>query len=47
MLTAHHGHYDLQDSGRLQNYYENEYAAQLLNGCGVTEWIKFKQYQKS
>ncbi|CCC68167.1 hypothetical protein NCAS_0B00830 [Naumovozyma castellii] len=31
--------YDIENSGKLINYYENEYAEQLLQGFGIKNWI--------
>ncbi|SCU91583.1 LAME_0E13058g1_1 [Lachancea meyersii CBS 8951] len=46
MLKLHQGWYDVENSGKLQNYYENEYASKLLQGCGVSHWLKFRQYNR-
>lgn len=37
--------YDVENSGRLLNYYENDYAATLLRGCGIKEWLKLSLYK--
>lgn len=37
--------YDLPNSGRLLNYYENDYAAALLQGCGIKEWLNLSLYK--
>ncbi|CEP62300.1 Rrg7p LALA0_S05e02454g [Lachancea lanzarotensis] len=47
MLKPHQGWYDVENSGKLQNYYENAYAAGLLEGCGVSHWLKFRQYNRA
>ncbi|SCU98331.1 LAFA_0G17194g1_1 [Lachancea sp. 'fantastica'] len=47
MLKRHQGWYDVENSGKLQNYYENEYAAGLLQGCGISHWLKFRQYNRT
>ncbi|AQZ17826.1 RRG7 (YOR305W) [Zygosaccharomyces parabailii] len=45
MLRQSGGAYDLCNSGRLLNYYENDYAAALLQGCGIKEWLKLSLYK--
>ncbi|SCV99455.1 LAFE_0A03554g1_1 [Lachancea fermentati] len=45
MLKSHQGWYDLEYSGKLQNYYENEYASKLLDDCGIHEWLKSAAYK--
>ncbi|KAM3160251.1 Required for respiratory growth protein 7, mitochondrial [Lachancea thermotolerans] len=45
MLKSHQGWFDLENSGKLQNYYENEFASRFLQNCGVSQWLKFKLYQ--
>ncbi|CAB4252937.1 similar to Saccharomyces cerevisiae YOR305W RRG7 Protein of unknown function [Maudiozyma barnettii] len=37
--------YDFENSGKLINYFENEYAMQLLQGCRVNEWIDYDIYK--
>lgn len=44
-LKSHQGWYDLDYSGRLLNYYENEYASKLLDDCGVQQWLKLAAYK--
>ncbi|SCV05049.1 LANO_0G17348g1_1 [Lachancea nothofagi CBS 11611] len=46
LLKSHQGWYDIENSGKLQNYYENEYASKLLRGCGVMQWLKFREYKQ-
>lgn len=38
--------YDLENSGQLVNYFENEYAMKLLQGCRINEWLKLGMYSK-
>lgn len=38
--------YNVLNSGRLLNYYENDYAVQFLQGCGIREWLKLSMYNK-
>ncbi|CUS20911.1 LAQU0S02e01178g1_1 [Lachancea quebecensis] len=45
MLKSHQGWFDLENSGKLQNYYENEFASKFLQNCGVSLWLKFKLYR--
>ncbi|AMD20233.1 HDL511Cp [Eremothecium sinecaudum] len=33
------GELDLNESGQLLNYYENEYASKLLDDCGIQQWL--------
>ncbi|QLQ81860.1 hypothetical protein HG537_0G01140 [Torulaspora globosa] len=44
MLRQRGTEYDI-DSGRLLNYYENEYAAQFLQGMGIKEWLKLSMFK--
>lgn len=46
MLQQEEAGYNFIDSGRLLNYYENEYAAQFLQGCGIKEWLKLAMFKK-
>lgn len=46
MLQRMGDNYDMEKSGRLLNYYENDYAAALLQGCGVKEWLKLSLYRR-
>ncbi|SCU90019.1 LADA_0F01310g1_1 [Lachancea dasiensis] len=46
MFKSHQGWYDIEGTGKLQNYYENEYASNLLQGCGVSHWLKFREYRR-
>ncbi|CAI4036590.1 hypothetical protein SMKI_15G4380 [Saccharomyces mikatae IFO 1815] len=41
------GDFDLMNSGRLVNYYENSYASTLLQDCKISEWLKLGMYQNS
>ncbi|QLL34743.1 hypothetical protein HG536_0H01180 [Torulaspora globosa] len=45
MLRLKGADYDIADSGRLLNYYENEYAAQFLQGMGIKEWLKLSMFK--
>lgn len=36
--------FDLEGSGHIISYYENEYAIKLLEGCRVAEWLKLHAY---
>lgn len=45
MLRLKGSQYDIADSGRLLNYYENEYAAQFLQGMGIKEWLKLSMFR--
>ena len=47
MLQPEGTGYNLVDSGKLLNYYENDYAAQFLQGCGIKEWLKLAMFNKS
>lgn len=38
--------YDLENSGQLLNYFENEYARKLLQGCRIDEWLKLGIYSR-
>lgn len=38
--------YDLENSGQLLNYFENEYARKLLQGCRIEEWLKLGMYSR-
>ncbi|SMN20516.1 similar to Saccharomyces cerevisiae YOR305W RRG7 Protein of unknown function [Maudiozyma saulgeensis] len=38
--------YDFENSGKLINYFENEYAMRLLQGCRIDEWVKYDIYNK-
>ncbi|QLG73576.1 hypothetical protein HG535_0F00860 [Zygotorulaspora mrakii] len=44
LLRSAEGLYDLMNSGRLLNYYENQFAQQFLQGCGINEWLKLTMY---
>ncbi|CAR28808.1 ZYRO0F12430p [Zygosaccharomyces rouxii] len=46
MLQRIGDNYDVDNSGRLLNYYENDYAAALLQGCGIKEWLKLSLYRR-
>ncbi|QEU59166.1 Rrg7 [Kluyveromyces lactis] len=39
------GSFDVKNSGKLQHYYENDYASKLLANCGIKEWLKLKGYE--
>ncbi|QHS76388.1 Rrg7p [Saccharomyces paradoxus] len=41
------GDFDLINSGRLVNYYENSYASTLLQDCKIPEWLKLGVYKNS
>ena len=41
------GHFDLINSGKLINYYENSYASTLMQDCKISEWLKLKLYKNS
>lgn len=45
MLRLRGSAYDIADSGRLLNYYENDYAAQFLQGLGIKEWLKLSMFK--
>lgn len=45
MLRQLGGKYDFCNSGRLLNYYENDYAAALLKGCCIKEWLNLSLYK--
>lgn len=45
MLRLKGAQYDIADSGRLLNYYENEYASQFLQGTGIKEWLKLSMFK--
>lgn len=45
MLRLKDGLYDLVNSGRLLNYYENQFCQQFLQGCGISEWLKLTMYR--
>lgn len=45
MLQFKDNDYDVS-TGRLLNYYENEYAAEFLQGCGIKEWIKLSMFKR-
>ncbi|EDO18020.1 hypothetical protein Kpol_1045p4 [Vanderwaltozyma polyspora DSM 70294] len=36
--------YDIENSGKLLNYYENSYTSELLQNLGVKEWLKLGLY---
>lgn len=36
--------FDIENSGKLLNYFENEYATKLLLGCRISEWFKLSMY---
>lgn len=44
MLQLKDGIYDVANSGKLVNYYENEYASMFLQGCGIKEWLKLAMF---
>ncbi|CDO95717.1 unnamed protein product [Kluyveromyces dobzhanskii CBS 2104] len=39
------GSFDVEDSGQLQHYYENDHASKLLANCGIKEWLKLEGYR--
>ncbi|EHN00079.1 YOR305W-like protein [Saccharomyces cerevisiae x Saccharomyces kudriavzevii VIN7] len=41
------GEFDLRNSGRLVNYYENSYASALLKDCRISEWLKLGIYKNN
>ncbi|QID85653.1 Required for respiratory growth protein 7, mitochondrial [Saccharomyces pastorianus] len=41
------GKFDLINSGRLVNYYENSYASTLLQDCNIPAWLKLGIYKSS
>lgn len=38
--------FDLVNSGKIENYYENDFASKLLMGCGVKECLKAGLYNE-
>lgn len=46
MLQQIENDYDVKNSGRLLNYYENDYASALLQGCGIKEWLKLALFRR-
>lgn len=36
---------DLDNSGHILSYYENDYAMKFLEGCRVPEWLKLRAYR--
>ncbi|SCU84939.1 LAMI_0C09494g1_1 [Lachancea mirantina] len=47
MLKSHQGGYDLENTGKLSNYYENEFAVKLLEGFGIDVWLKTQSYKRA
>ncbi|CCE64575.1 hypothetical protein TPHA_0I00690 [Tetrapisispora phaffii CBS 4417] len=45
MLNLMNNEYDLEKSGSLLNYYENEYASKLLQNIGIKEWLRLKGHK--
>lgn len=39
------GNFDVENSGKLLQYYENDYASKLLANCGIKEWLKLRAYE--
>ncbi|AET37710.1 Rrg7p Ecym_1485 [Eremothecium cymbalariae DBVPG len=37
--------FNVNQSGHLCHYFENEYASKLLDNCGINEWIKLEAYK--
>lgn len=46
MIKQIKNEYDIDNSGKLFNYYENYYASLLLQNLGIGEWLKLKLYDK-
>ncbi|CCD24875.1 Rrg7p NDAI_0E00590 [Naumovozyma dairenensis CBS 421] len=44
LRSLNDGSYDIEKSGTLLNYYENEYASKLLEGLSIQRWLTLKLY---